>query len=168
VWPEKADAGHAIANVDVIANLLLRPRTHFALVWGTHWDKDDFAGNVLGMETNALNAIGRAHSLFASNLGTAMVFTKSSNMKVSTYASIDGEAARLTTFLINKDTVAHTCQLKIKDFNDQPMTEHYLFAGSGHDDLKASIIQLSPCKPTHDGYRLILPPVSLTVLSWKK
>ncbi|THH39972.1 T9SS type A sorting domain-containing protein [Neolewinella litorea] len=165
-WDAGNNLGQALANFDILMQMIQDSRVRFTQFWNSRWIRPD-TGNShpydLFTATNELNASGKMIALMTEELLDDMVATTSDGV-VRTFATANRSRDQLTVFLLNKDKVATTTDLRVEGFASASSAERTIFTG---DHPASSIVELTDAPDAAvqgDQLTLTLPPTSLTVL----
>jgi hypothetical protein len=164
-WKHENTLGHALVLFDMLAQAVSDPRVVTAQIWTTRWLNNETAPELW----DALDAYNRplptglALKLLAQNLGTAIVASTDGD-KVRVFAARNDRTRELTVFLLNKDT-SRNIALHLDGGRPGRLAARQVWSGAGPDDKYPMLRRESPIRIAKGQARLVLPPVSLTVLT---
>jgi hypothetical protein len=163
-WPDRNNLGHAIAVFDMLGRFLLEPRVEFACHWVTRWfDEDDWAFTSLSRK-NELTPVGRAIAIWGGAVRGLMVKVETADPQVLAFATYDPAAREVVVLLGNKDTVPRKARLVLPN---AAAREAMRLTGWGEEDPAPVWAEAPRPKRDGNGWRLLLPPVSITVCAFQ-
>ena len=167
-----ADLGHALMNFESMAMLMQDPRVTATAFWNTHWmeqPKNNTWPNYNASEydalkpDNSLSPQGWGIKLLSDYALDQMIGTTSSG-KVRAYASKNASGA-MNVWLVNKDTVASTVALTLKNYTAPASGTISVYKGTGSADMYPTFIQNYGSVPVNSNViNLALDPVSITII----
>lgn len=169
-WPHHNTLGHALVLFDIIGAHIVRNNADMLLVWNTRWRPPRSGVPQLWDavdERNGLRPTGRVVAIWGKWLGERMVGVRSVSA-VPAYATFTPRSQRLTVFLLNKDLLTADVRLHLRGFRSRASGERWLFRGSGPEDLSPVWRRVGRCRAEGGRVALALPPVSLTVLDFRR
>ena len=166
-WPHVNDLGHAIALFDTVGAHLLNPRVAFTQLWNTRWSGNDTASTPVLWDAldkhNELQSTGRAMAIWGQFLKDQIV-SSSSTVKVRSYTTFSPSSGKLTVFLINKDSVARSTSVALRNAADRFVVDTWVFSGKDAQDVYPTWVNHGPRQAAGDDVAVTLAPVSVTVL----
>ncbi|WP_116125825.1 hypothetical protein [Lewinella sp. IMCC34183] len=165
-WDSGNNLGQALANFDIMGQMLEDDRVTQTLFWNSRWIDPDVAGHLptdLFTDLNELNASGTALSLLTRELLDETVATVSS-ARVRTFATRREDNSALTIFLVNKDTDDRPVVLSLDNYFAPPQAEHLVLAGTDPTATEVAITEEDPVSFRASTANLTLPATSITVL----
>ncbi len=172
---QAADLGHALMNLEMLANFMQDGRVECTQFWTTRWISQNTEGNVWPSSLseydalkpdNAFSAQGMALDILGSFTLENMV-SASSTSKVRAYASHDPATGSLNVFLLNKDDAsALQTTINLQNYNPPASGNVWTMSGTGPYDMNPTFSQAGSVSPSGNQVTLTLPPVSITVIEF--
>lgn len=166
-WPHLNDMGHALVLFDIFGAHLSNPKVAFTQLWNTRWSGNDTATTPALWDAldkrNELQATGRAMAIWGQFLKERLV-SSSNTAKVRSYSTHSPSSGKVSVFLINKDTVAHSASVTINGGGAAFAVDTWAFRGDGPGDLYPDWAHLGHTPSAGNRISLTLAPVSITVL----
>lgn len=172
-WDVEATWGHAVVLFDMLASYLRRPEVDATLVWNTRWvsatpealartgGKYNF-WDTLDVDNQPLPP-GRLIELLNASLLDGMA-NVDSPPDLPAFAMVSDDGARANVFVINKGYAPREVRIDLGDADD-PLARRWCFAGDGPQDNWARLSQEADVPLPGGVAALVLPPVSITLLS---
>ncbi len=165
-WDNGNNLGQALANFDILAQMIQDPRLRFTQYWNTRWIRPDSGKSHpydLFTAKNELNASGQMIALIGREMLDAMVDATSEGV-VRAFATVNQARDSLTVFLLNKDTRTTNTQIFIDGFAGDKKVARGVFSGDTPLSTDVSFTALPDTSVDLGQVSLALPPTSLTVL----
>ncbi|NJB84597.1 alpha-L-arabinofuranosidase [Lewinella marina] len=167
-WDAGNNLGQALANFDILMQMLEDSRVRFTQFWNSRWIRPD-TGNShpydLFTATNELNASGQAMAMMADELLDRMVETTSEGV-VRTFATTNKAGDQLTVFLLNKDTLSTPANLTLEGFTAAPGVARSVFTGPHPGSPRVEWKPAEDASLQNGQVALTLPPASVTILKF--
>eukprot|EP00884_Botryococcus_braunii_P017462 jgi/Botrbrau1/439/Bobra.110_2s0088.1 len=169
----KADLGHALVTVDLLASQLAYYKTDYVFFWNTRWrtsynEESTAPGSVVDAfwDNNGLTAVGNAIRVVNFFKG-ATVLWSSSTQTVRCWGLIPprGSNWALTLMLLNKAPSASSQQVTLYNYSGNKVGTAYQFGGTTDTDINPPYVKLSS-RPTivNTTLSIQLAPVSVTII----
>jgi alpha-N-arabinofuranosidase len=166
-WPHVNDLGHALVLFDIFGAHLSNPKVAFAQLWNTRWSGNDTATTPALWDAldkrNQLQATGRATAIWGQFLKEKLV-SSSSTAKIRSYSTHSPSSGKLSVFLINKDTLAHSTSVTINGSGGDFTVDTWVFSGDGAEDLQPTWARHGEGSKAGNRIAITLAPVSITIL----
>jgi hypothetical protein len=165
-WPETNDLGHAVAVFDMLGQFLCEPAVEFACHWVSRWfDSDNFSATSLTKD-NALTPVGRAVAIWGESVREKMVRASCGDPQVLPFATRDPKTGGVVVLVANKDTTSRRATVSVsRKGRGAPKVRQ--LRGWGPEDPAPAWGPVDPPVREKGGWRIDLPPVSITVLTFK-
>jgi alpha-L-arabinofuranosidase len=166
-WAPINNLGHALALFDAFGAHLAHPKVAFTQLWNTRWSGNDTATTPVLWDAldkhNQLQATGRATAIWGQFLKDALVVS-SSTANVRSYATLSAATGGLSVLLINKDTVAHSTTVTVKNAGTNFAVDTWTFTGTSASDVYPVWQNQGQHFNAGSAIAITLAPVSITVL----
>lgn len=153
-------------------NHLALKNVKYTYYWGTHspWNGETNIGDIRCMlensNANTIRPAGRIIQLINTYMKNRWLDVERVNGYLRCYASVSDNGEELSVFLLNKNLYTEKANLNISNFTmSDALVEQITFTGNHYNDTNPEITKI-PFTSINE--QVLLPPISLTVLNYKR